>query len=303
MIQARRPLLPVLVAMLAIGTVVARQPPTFRTEARLVVLQVTVTNGHGEIVPGLDRDAFRVLEDGRPQPIAVFRNDDVPMSLGLVIDNSGSMRDLRGSVEAAALAFVRASNPLDEVFIVNFADYARVDVPLTRDHRALELGIGMRDPNGGSAVRDAIWVANGYLSVRAAHDRRALLVLSDGKDTSSNISGRKLGRLVERGWATLHAVSLGYLEGAERPARDGELARLAQRTGGVFRRPVSVAAVGPMMLEIAHQIRSDYTIGYAPSNQAVDGSFRTVRVEVTRPPGLTARTRPGYWATAGQAAR
>jgi VWFA-related protein len=298
MCDVPRPLLLAVVASLTIGAVSAQQPATFRAEARLVVLQVTVTGTGGELVPGLGRDAFRIFENGRPQPIAIFRNDDVPVSLGLVIDNSGSMRDLRGRVEAAALAFVRASNPLDEVFIVNFANYARVDVPITRDVRTLEAGIGRQDPSGGSAVRDAISVANGYLRARAAHERRALLVLSDGKDTASSISGRDLGRLVERGGAALYAVSLGHLEGAERPARDGELGRLAQRTGGVIRRPDSVAGVSQAILEIAHQIRSAYTIGYTPAHQAYDGTFRSVRVEVTEPRGVTARTRPGYWAVA-----
>src|SRR5262245_17664693 len=122
----------------SLAATAAQRPPTFQTEAQLVVLQVTVTNARGELVPDLERSAFEVFEDGRPQAIAVFRNDDVPMSLGLVIDNSASMRPVRERVEAAALALVRASNPLDEVFVVNFADHARLDVPLTGDIRVLE---------------------------------------------------------------------------------------------------------------------------------------------------------------------
>jgi Ca-activated chloride channel homolog len=276
----------------------AQAPPTFHAEARLVVLAVTVTNARGELVPDLGRDAFRVFEDGRPQPISLFRSHDAPVSLGLVVDNSASMRPVRERVEAAALAFVRASNPGDEVFVVNFADYARLDVPMTGDLRVLEAGIGRRDSIGGSAVRDAIRVADGYLRARAAHARRALLVISDGKDTASVASERELRRLAERGGVAIHALELGGAGGAAPRRGDGELERIAGLTGGLVRRAASVAGIEPVILEIAHGIRSEYTVAYTPANQVLDGSFRTVRVEVTRPPGLRARTRPGYRATA-----
>jgi VWFA-related protein len=212
-----------------------------------------------------------------------------------VIDNSGSMRPLREGVEAAALAFVRASNPADEVFVVNFADHPRVDVPLTADVRVLEAGIGRRDSIGGSAIRDAIRVAEGYLRARATRQRRALLVISDGRDTASIASAREVRRLAEGGGAAIHALVLGPAEGQRRG--DGELGRLAALSGGIVRRATSIAEVDRVILEIAHRIRSEYTIGYTPANQALDGSFRTVRVEVTLPPGLRAHTRPGYRAT------
>jgi VWFA-related protein len=294
----RRAAASVSVVAACLGAVAAAQaPPTFQTEARLVVLPVTVTNARGELVADLERDAFRVLEDGRPQPISLFRSHDAPVSLGLVIDNSGSMRPVRERVEAAALAFVRASNPGDEVFVVNFADDARLDVGMTGDLRVLEAGIGRRDAFGGSAVRDAIRVADGYVRARAAHPRKALLVISDGKDTASMASGRELRRLVERGGVAIHALELSGAGGrAPRPG-DGELGRIAGLTGGIVRRAASVAEIEPVILEIAHRIRSEYTLAYTPANQALDGSFRTVRVEVTRPAGLRARTRPGYRAT------
>lgn len=114
-----------------VATPAAEQPPTFHAETRLVVLQATVKNSQGALVTSLDRGAFTVYENGRRQTISLFRRDDVPVSLGLVIDNSGSMRSLRANVEAAALAFVRASNPMDDVFVLNFADKPRIDVPFT----------------------------------------------------------------------------------------------------------------------------------------------------------------------------
>jgi membrane-associated phospholipid phosphatase len=134
-------------------TLAAQQPPAFHAEARLLVLHVTVSNAHGERVTNLDRGSFAVFEDGRQQPIAFFRRDDVPTSLGLIIDNSGSMRALRRRVEAAALAFVRASNPLDEVSILNFADTPRIDVPFTNDVRVLEAGVTRVDAIGGTAMK------------------------------------------------------------------------------------------------------------------------------------------------------
>jgi Ca-activated chloride channel family protein len=276
----------------------AQAPATFHAEARLVVLQVTVTNARGELVPDLDRGAFTVFEDGRPQAISVFRNDDAPVSLGLVIDNSGSMLLLREAVEAAALAFVRASNPADEVFVVNFADDARMDVPLTSDVRVLEAGIGRRDSFGGSAVRDAIRIAEGYLRARATHQRRALLVISDGKDTASTASGREIRRLAERGGVAVQALILRPDYGPAGRQGDGELGRLAQLTGGMVRRASSPAGIDQMILEMARRIRSEYTIGYTPENQALDESFRTVRVEIAHGRGLRAHTRPGYRATA-----
>ncbi len=166
----------------------APQSPAFHAEARLVVLQVTVTNGHGERVTNLDRGSFAVFEDGRPQPITLFRSDDVPTSLGLIIDNSGSMRALRPRVEAAALAFVRASHPLDEVFVLNFADTPRIDVPFTHDVRVLEAGVIRVDAIGGTAMRDALVVAERYLRDHATHERRALLVITDGNDNASTVS-------------------------------------------------------------------------------------------------------------------
>jgi Ca-activated chloride channel family protein len=280
------------------------QPPTFHAETRLVVLHVTVTNGHGELVTNLDRGAFRVYENGRPQPITLFHRDDVPISLGLIIDNSGSMRSLRTSVEAAALAFVRASNPLDETFVLNFADMPRIDVPFTRDLRLLEGGVARLDSIGGTALRDAILLAARYLHDHAAHDRRALLVITDGRDNASTASSAELHQVVERSGAAIFAVTLLGQGGRTSDRRaDDELRELAEISGGSEHRVASIADVNKIVLEIAHQIRNAYTIAYTPASQALGGPYRSVRVKVTRPPGLTARTRPGYWATTMQIKR
>lgn len=172
--------------------VLALQAPAFLSETRLVVLQVTVTASRGEILTDLDRRAFTVYENGKPQSIAVFRRDDVPVSLGLLIDNSGSMRSRRATVEAAALAFARASNSDDELFVLNFADTPRIDVPFTSDVRVLEAGIARVDAIGGTALRDAVDLAEAYVRDHATRERKVLLIITDGNDNASVISHDRL---------------------------------------------------------------------------------------------------------------
>jgi Ca-activated chloride channel family protein len=168
------------------------QQSTFHAETRLVVLRATVKNNHGAEVAGLDRDAFTGFENGRRQPITLFRHDDVPVSIGLLIDNSGSMRTLRVRVEAAALAFVRASNPLDEAFVLNFADKAAIDVPMTTDTRTLEAGITRADSIGGTAMRDAVDIGERYLKEHASHDRCVLLIVTDGRDNARVVTLKQI---------------------------------------------------------------------------------------------------------------
>ena len=276
----------------------ARQATTFHADTRLVVLHVTVTDSHGELVTNLDRGAFNVREDGRSQAITFFRRDDVPISLGLIIDNSGSMRSLRASVEGAALAFVRASNPLDEVFVLNFADKPHIDVPFTNDIRVLETGVARVDSIGGTALRDAILVADRYLGDHAGHDRRALLVITDGNDNASAASPAQLRRVIEQRGAAIFAVRLVHEKPSPDVLRsDDELEHLSELTGGVMRHAAAISDVKRTVLQIADQIRKEYTIAYTPANQKLDGSYRAVKVKVTTPVGLTARTRTGYWAT------
>jgi len=280
------------------GTLAAKQPPAFHAEARLVVLHATVTNRHGERVTNLDRTSFAVFEDGRRQPITFFRSDDVPTSLGLIIDNSGSMRPLRPRVEAAALAFVRASNPLDEVFVLNFADRPRIDVPFTHDVQVLEAGVTRVDAIGGTAMRDALLVAERYLGEGATHDRRALFVITDGHDNASTLSTSKCRQLVERSGTAIYAIRLiRSTSSADSRGNDDELDRLAEVSGGVAEHVAETSDIDQVAQDLAHRIRNEYTIAYTPLNQTRDGSYRAVRVKVAKPRGLTVSTRPGYWAT------
>jgi Ca-activated chloride channel homolog len=288
-------------AALAIATLLSAgiagsQQPVFRAEARLVVLHATVRNARGELITDLDKGAFTIFENGKRQPITHFRRDDVPVSIGLLIDNSGSMRTLRPQIEAAALAFVRASHPLDEVFVVNFAAKARVDVPMTSDVHALETGIAAVDAIGGTAVRDAVMLAQNYLQVHASHDRRVLLVVTDGNDNTSIASMDQVRRMSEHNETAIFAIGLFRDSGDARRGRR-ELEQITDRTGGATYSPTSIDQIGSVALEIAHLIRNQYTIAYTPLDQTLDGTYRTIQVKVAGSGGpFAVRTRAGYWA-------
>jgi Ca-activated chloride channel family protein len=294
----RRRLLAAGVASLAVSAAHAAQPSRFHADTRLVVLHATVRNDRGVPVTNLDRRAFTVYENGERQPIAVFRRDDVPVSLGLLIDNSGSMRTVRARVEAAALAFVRASNPDDEVFVINFADRPRLDVAMTSDVHAIEAGIARVDSIGGTALLDAVDAAETYLRAHATRDRKALLIVTDGKDNASEKTMKQIQDAAERSDTVVHAV--GLFDEGDASAKQGrkELDDLTARTGGASYYPADVDEIHSVVLELAHQIRQQYTIGYTPTNQALDGSYRTIRVEARGAERLVVRTRAGYRASA-----
>ena len=275
------------------------QVPVFRTETRLVVLQATVTNRHGELVTNLDQPAFTVFENGKPQPITLFRRDDVPVSIGLVIDSSGSMRNLRPKVEAAALSFARASNPDDELFVLNFADTSHLDVPMTSKVRDLEAGIARVDSIGGTALCDALKTAGEYLRDHAHWDRRVLLAISDGNDNSSATSVGEIQQQAERSQMVIDAIGLASLRDAKASTGRHELTELTAPTGGVAYFPAGVEQIESVAADLAQQIRRQYTIAYAPLNQTFDGSYRSIRVTVSGPDRLTVRTRTGYRAVPG----
>jgi len=269
------------------------QASAFHAETRLVVLHATVRNGRGELVTNLDRAAFTVYENGTRQPIVLFRRDDIPASLGILIDNSGSMRAVRARVEAAALAFARASNPQDEVFVLNFADKVHVDVPFTSDRAVLEAGIARVDSIGGTAMRDAVEAGEAYLDQHAIHERKALLVITDGNDNASTAPLDRIRDTAERHDIVIYAIGL-FDDPARAATAHRELDHLADRTGGIAYYPASVEAVDEVALDIARQIRQQYTLAYTPANQALDGSYRAIRLTVAGAERFSVRTRAGY---------
>ena len=286
----------VLVLGLAVAPARAQEAPVFRADTRLVVVPVSVHDRHGHLVTDLDRSAFQVSEDGKRQPIAIFRRDDVPVSVGLVIDNSGSMGTRRTKVEHAASAFVRASNPLDEIFVMNFADTPRVDVPFTSDIRLLEAGLTRIDAIGGTAMRDALVAATEYLRAHGARDRKVLLVISDGYDNTSTETPARVRTDASLADIAVYAMVLPHADPAIARRAFVELDDLAEHTGGTAVQLESLDDIDATALHLANQLRQQYTLAYQPLKQALDGSYRRIQVVVRGRRGLAVRARDGYYA-------
>jgi VWFA-related protein len=274
----------------------------FSTETRLVVLHASVSDKRGHLVPNLGEKNFKVLENGVAQPIKLFKHEDVPVSMGILIDDSGSMRDKRARVEAAALGLVRASNNQDEVFVVNFNDEAYLDVPFTNDIKKMELGLARIDARGGTAMRDAINMSIDYTKGNGKKDKKVLIVVTDGND---NASGTSLERVVQRSLQSevlIYAVGLlGEEQRHEAAKAKRALKELTTATGGLAFYPKDASEVGSLAVEIATDIRSQYTIAYTPPNPD-DGTYRQIKVEVDAPGHPSVRTRSGYYAHAPSAA-
>jgi Ca-activated chloride channel family protein len=272
--------------------------PIFSSEARYVPLNVTVTDKSDHLVTNLPESAFQVFENNVVQPIKVFKREDVPVSMGLVIDNSGSMRSKRAGVEAAALALVKDSNPQDETFVVNFNDEAYRDVDFTSDIGQLQKGLERIDSKGGTAMRDAIRLSIDYLHDKAKHDKKVIIVITDGNDNASMVTLDSLKKLAQQDGTLIYAIGLLGEEDKNEAARaKRDLKALVDATGGQVFYPKEVIDVDPVAHQVAHDIRNQYSIWYAPLNENLDGTFRSIKVTVKAPGNPVARTRLGYWAT------
>src|SRR5579862_804595 len=276
----------------------SQEDPTFRADTRLVILPISVSDKSGKLITDIPQKAFKVYENGAEQPIKIFRREDVPISLGIIIDNSGSMREKRQRVETASLDLVKASNPQDEVFIVNFNDDAFLDVPLTSDIKKMEDGVARIDSRGGTAMRDAIDMSMTYLKKEGHRQKKVLLVITDGNDNASNISLEKLVNRAQQNEILVY--SIGLLNEEER--REARLAKraldaISRDSGGLAFYPKGPADVDAIALQVAHEIRNQYTIAYSPTVQEMDGSFRQIKVTVNSPGHPQVRTRTGYYAT------
>ncbi len=270
----------------------------FRADTRLVVLHASVTDHKGKLLTNLKKDAFKVYENGEPQQVKIFRREDVPVSLGIIIDDSGSMSTKRSRVEAASLAMVRESNPQDEVFIVNFNDDAYLDVPFTNNMHKMEQGLARIDSRGGTAMRDAISMSLDYMKAKAKKDKKVLMVITDGNDNASNISLEKVVARSNQSDTLVYAIGL-FTEEEKHEATKARraLKELTSATGGLAFYPKEVSEVQALAVEIARDIRSQYTIAYSPSIQQLDGSYRQIKVTVNAPGRPVVRTRSGYYAT------
>jgi Ca-activated chloride channel homolog len=271
----------------------------------LVVLHVTVTNSAGQFVSDLKEGNFRVSEDKIEQKVSFFSRDDIPVTMGLVIDNSGSMREKRQQVNAAAMTFVRTSNPQDEAFVVNFNDeyYLDTDGDFTSDQRDLNEALSRIDTRGSTALYDAVIGSLEHLK-KGHKDKRVLLLITDGDDDASRMSFEDTIKEAEKSNAAIYTIGVfsdDDRKNDKRMVRHSKkiLQELAEATGGQAYFPDNLADVTPICEQVASEIRNQYTIGYYPTNSAKDGTFRPVHVDVipTEHTGkLTVRTRTGYYA-------
>ena len=278
--------------------------PVFTSDTRLVVCHTTVVDKSGKLMTNLKQDAFSVSENDVKQDILLFRREDIPVSMGLIIDNSGSMRPKRASVEAAALALVKDSNPDDEVFIVNFNDDAYIDNPGNKDFltdiKEMQEALTRIDSRGGTAMRDAIAKSIEWLK-KAHKEKKVLVVVTDGVDNASSISLEDLVRDARQSEVLIYSVGL-LTEEEKRSASSAkrQLNALAEATGGLTYYPKEVSEVDPIAHQVARDIRSQYTIAYKPTNEALDGSYRKIKVTVKAPGNPVPRIRTGYYATGDQ---
>jgi Ca-activated chloride channel homolog len=269
----------------------------FTAESRLVVLHVSIADKRGHLVPNLKGNDFKVFENGVQQQVKIFRHEDVPVSMGLLIDDSGSMREKRSRVEASALALVKASNPQDEIFIVNFNDEAFLDVPFTNDVSKMQQGLSRIDSRGGTAMRDAINMSLDYEKAQAKKDKKVLIVITDGNDNASSASLERVVQRAVQSDVLIYAVGLlGEEERHEAAKAKRALKELTTSTGGMAFYPKDTSEVGDLALEIARDIRSQYTLAYTPQIPD-DGSYRQIKVTVDAPGHPVVRTRSGYYAT------
>ncbi len=277
-----------------------------KVDVNLVVLHTTVLDDRGRFADGLKREEFRVFEDKVEQKLAVFKREDIPVSFGLVIDNSGSMRDKRERVNAAALIFVRTSNPADEGFVVNFNDdyYLDMDKDFTSNISDMKEALERIDSRGSTALYDAVVGSLDHLK-KGTRDKKVLLVVTDGEDNASRKTFEQTLEEAQKSDAVIYTVGLLSQESKKNAKRARKkLQELSLATGGLAFFPENLEDAENICTQIAHDIRNQYTLAYYPSNTRRDGTFRAVNVTVTPLHGhgkLSVRTRTGYYAPAGAA--
>jgi VWFA-related protein len=276
----------------------AQDDGVFRAEARLVVLHATVMDRAGRLVTDLPENAFRTYEDGVEQQLKLFKREDVPVSLGIIIDNSSSMKNKRQKVETAAEQLVAASNPQDEVFLINFNDDVYRDVDFTSDPQKLAVGLGKINCMGGTAMRDAQQAGIRYAKAKGKHDKKVIVVITDGDDNMSETTLDEVVREAQQREVLVYAVALLSEEEHEAAKRARQaLDTITRATGGYVWYPKDPDEVTRIALQVAHDIRNQYILAYTPSNPKLDGGYRQIRLNVNGPGHPTARTRTGYYAT------
>lgn len=281
-------------------------------DTTLIQIPVFVHDKEGRPVNNLKEEHFQVFEDKTPQKIKLFAHEDVPLSLGLVIDNSGSMRSKRERVNSAALSFVRESNPEDETFIVNFDDSAYLEQEFTGSIGDLMDSLDNLDTRGETALYDAVYLSVDKVIKDGKRDSKALLLVSDGEDNTSKYKLEQVIKRLKEAKVTVYAIGLlkdndqrgGLFKAPPSKKARQVLSTFAEATGGVAYFPKSLDEVEELCKQIAHDLRNRYTLGYSPTNDKLDGTVRDVRVAVTPPKTaakaeLTVRWKTSYYAPSG----
>jgi len=272
---------------------------TISVDVDLAVFNVSVLDKHGHAVSGLTLGNFHIYEDGREQAIKIFQPEDTPATVGLVIDNSGSMANRREDVIASALAFANASQPDDEMFVVDFNGHAWLalpdSLPFTHNTPVLRSALLATGAEGTTALYDALKLALNHLQ-KGMHQRKALVLLSDGADNASHTTLDEILHLAEESSATIYCIGIYDQDAHDRDPRS--LKKIAKLTGGEAYFPQHNSDLRDLWPRIAGAIRGQYTIGYLPSNAARDGAYRRVKIIAADSHGktLAVRARQGYYA-------
>jgi len=270
----------------------------FRKDVDEVMLHATVVDDKQHIITNLERAAFTVFEDGKPQSIISFHHVDIPVAMGIVIDNSGSMREKRAKVNQAALNLVRSSNPKDEVFIVNFNDEQYLDQDFTHDLRKMKEALEKIDARGGTALYDAVVASADHLRQNARLEKKVIFLVTDGEDNAgSETLEQAIKQLQQEGGPSVYTI--GILGDEDHPKRARKaLQIIADHTGGIAFFPKTLDEVDAISRTIANDIRNQYAIGYKPTSPKKAGEFRQIRVEAkAKGHGkLVVRTKTGYYA-------
>jgi VWFA-related protein len=273
-------------------------------DVQLVQLPVSVEDKHGMPVRDLPKEQFSVYEDKILQEIMLFKQEDIALSVGLVIDASLSMADKQPRVKAAALTFVRESNPNDETALLSFGDDVYIEHEFTNDTSALNVALSTIPPQESTSMYDAVYLAAKLLRTKASRDKKVLLVITDGEDNNSKYTLHDALKAVGESKIAVYTVGLlspsGLYGSDQQQKAKKELKQLAEVSGGASFFPNSVNEVEGICSRIARDLRNQYTIGYRPLNQKLDGSWRKVVVKVSSPQGkksdLKVRTKQGYYA-------
>src|SRR5215471_16383725 len=270
-----------------------------RVRSDEVTLQATVVDPKSRLITNLGKDSFTVYEDNQQQQITSFRREDIPVSIGIVVDNSGSMRTKRNAVTKAVLNLVQASNPKDEVFIVNFNDEPYLDQDFTNNVSLMREALDRVDSRSGTALYDAVIAAADHLAKGGQREKKVLLVITDGEDNESQASLEEAVRSVQsENGPTIYAIGILSPEDRQRTAKRA-LEALSLQTGGVAFFPRNIEEVDEISQEVAHDIRNQYSITYKPTNPRSNGGYRSVKVTAHAPGyhDLVVRTRSGYFAS------